>query len=125
MSTKMATEIKLVAAGVIRNGKVEKFETDPDFAPAITFINVPADQEPPIMTAWNLGKLDAEDNELCLPELYYVKPVDKYNYAAGYAHVKPGDLLAEQILSRFEDEMFEDAALEREAMDDEYHAWQF
>lgn len=68
---------------------------------------VVVEHDPALMTPYDLGVLDAEDGELCLPDLYFVKPQQMYDYAIGYSSIKPGSPLAEQIMSQYEQEQYE------------------
>ena len=72
---------------------------------------VPAPDQ--MMTPYHLGQMDAEDDELCLPELYYVKAQDKYDYALGYNEIRPS-ILAQQVMEQFENAQHEAAQLERD-----------
>jgi hypothetical protein len=118
MTTTTQTTVKLVAAGTIRNGKVT-LRTDPEFAPAVTVI----DNDPALATPFQIGVMDAEDGELCLPELYYVKAQDKYDYALGYNSIRPS-ILASQIMDYFETCQYAMAKLEHDDTHDQTTMWQ-
>lgn len=112
MNTTTHATTRIVATRTIRNGKVT-LKADPTFAA----------QDAPMMTAYDLGLMDAEDGELCLPELYYVKGQDKYEYALGYSSVYYS-ILAQQVMERFESAQYEMAELERDEAYDAVNAWQ-
>lgn len=43
-------------------------------------------------TPFELGMRDAQDGEICCPEVYFRRRADCAEYCLGFEHVKPGQL---------------------------------
>jgi hypothetical protein len=71
------------------------------------------------LTPYQLGALDAEKGEFCLPELYFATRTQKDEYAVGYESVAGRTLLSGQVLSRNERKVYvlSDAELDAELED--------
>jgi hypothetical protein len=62
------------------------------------------------LTAYAVGREDAEKGEPYCPEMLYIKPQDIYDYSIGFLSVRPDCVPAEDNARRFEQVQYEIAS---------------
>lgn len=86
-------------------------------------------EEQDVMTAFDLGVLDAECGNLCVPEQFFARMADMVEYAKGHESVVGCTPLSNQIMGRVDKRQLTLAEMEAETedyesdiLDREYHA---
>lgn len=54
-------------------------------------------QDPDLATPFDLGVIDAQEGNLCVPEMYYINWYQMVEYAKGYVSVVGPTFLSEQF----------------------------
>lgn len=96
MQTAQTTK-QIIAVGKSVNGSPYSVQT------------VPALDDTPMMTAYNVGIMDAEDKEPFAPEMFYVKKSDMYDYALGTLSIRPDCYPAQALAEKYEAEKWAEA----------------